>query len=67
MWDLPGSGIEPVSPALAAGFFTIEPPEKPLSCVFLFQNKKLKEDEGIIGPLAAIKPVRCPPQKNNHS
>ena len=56
-----------MSPALAAGFFTIEPPEKPLSCVFLFQNKKLKEDEGIIGPLAAIKPVRCPPQKNNHS
>ena len=29
MWDLPGSGIEPVSPAWAGGFFTIEPPGKP--------------------------------------
>ena len=29
MWDLPGSGIEPVSPALAGGFFTTEPTEEP--------------------------------------
>ena len=29
MWDLPGSGIEPVSPALAGGFFATEPPGKP--------------------------------------
>ena len=29
MWGLPGSGIELVSPALAGGFFTTEPPEKP--------------------------------------
>ena len=29
MWDLPGPGIEPVSPALAGGFFTSEPPGKP--------------------------------------
>ena len=28
--DLPDPGIEPVSPALAGGFFTTEPPEKPL-------------------------------------
>ena len=28
MWDLPGSGIEPVSPTLAGGFFTTEPPGK---------------------------------------
>ena len=27
--DLPDWGIEPVSPALACGFFTIVPPEKP--------------------------------------
>ena len=26
MWDLPGSGIEPVSPALAGRLFTTEPP-----------------------------------------
>ena len=29
MRDLPGSGIEPVSPALAGSFFTTEPPRKP--------------------------------------
>ena len=29
MWGLPGPGIEPVSPASAAGFFTTEPLEKP--------------------------------------
>ena len=28
--DLPNPGIKPVSPALAGGFFTTEPPEKPL-------------------------------------
>ena len=27
-WDLPRSGIEPMSPALAGGFFTTEPPGK---------------------------------------
>ena len=29
MWDLPGPGLEPVSPALAGGFLTTEPPGKP--------------------------------------
>ena len=33
MWDLPGSRIKPVSPALAGGFFTTEPPGKPSWCV----------------------------------
>ena len=28
MWDLPGPGVKPVSPALAGGFFTTEPPGK---------------------------------------
>ena len=28
--DLPHPGIEPISPALAGGFFTTEPPRKPL-------------------------------------
>ena len=31
-WDLPGPGIEPMSPALAGRFSTAEPPGKPLSC-----------------------------------
>ena len=29
IWDLLGSGIEPMSPSLAGGFFTTEPPGKP--------------------------------------
>ena len=28
MWDLPGTGIEPLTPALAGGFFTTELPGK---------------------------------------
>ena len=31
MWDLPGPGLEPRSPALAGGFFTTELPGKPRS------------------------------------
>ena len=34
MWDLPGPGLEPVSPALAGGFLTTAPPGKPLSKTF---------------------------------
>ena len=29
MWDLPGSGIEPMSPVLTGGLFPTEPPGKP--------------------------------------
>ena len=34
MWDLPGPGLEPVSPALAGGFLTTAPPGKPNPCDF---------------------------------
>ena len=34
MWGLPGLGIEPMSPALVGGFFTTEPPGKPLCVMF---------------------------------
>ena len=39
--DLPNSGIEPVSPALAGGFFTTEPPGKPILyiVVYIYQSK----------------------------
>ena len=39
MWDLPGPGIKPMSPALAGRFFTTESPGKPqinLSLIFFF-------------------------------
>ena len=29
MWDLPGPGLKLVSPALAGGFLTTEPPGEP--------------------------------------
>ena len=36
--DLPDPGMEPASPALAGGFFTTEPPGKPLK---LTDNNKI--------------------------
>ena len=33
MWDLPGPGLEPVSPALAGGFLTTVPPGKPKALI----------------------------------
>ena len=46
MWDLPGPGLEPVSPALAGGLLTTAPPGKSginmlLSQSLLFQNSDL--------------------------
>ena len=41
MWDLPGSGIELVSPALRGGFFTTEPPGKPYKVIFFIKEKEL--------------------------
>ena len=43
MWDPPGPGIEPVSPALVGGFFTTEPPGNPctFSYVTFLRKKKL--------------------------
>ena len=35
MWDLPGPGLKPVSPALADGLPTTAPPGKPRLWVFL--------------------------------
>ena len=35
MWDLPGPGLEPVSPALAGGFLTTVPPGKSHEYYFL--------------------------------
>ena len=35
MWDLPGSVIEPASPALAGRFFTTEPPGSPSIIVII--------------------------------
>ena len=34
--DLPDSRMEPVSPALAGGFFTTEPPGKPIYFIYIY-------------------------------
>ena len=51
MWDLPGPGLEPVSPASAGGFSTTAPPGKPRGaplCSFkwCFRYKLLSENSG---------------------
>ena len=40
--DLPNTGIEPMSPALAGGFFTTVPPGKPLRQLGYVGTKKVK-------------------------
>ena len=45
MWDLPGPGIEPVSPALAGGFLTTAPPGKPESSYLLEILTEILMDE----------------------
>ena len=34
MWNFPGPGLEPVSPALAGGFLTTVPPGEAPPCVY---------------------------------
>ena len=41
MWDLPGPGPEPVSPALAGGFLTTAPPGKSLGHILIHRRAKL--------------------------
>ena len=38
MWDLAGSGIEPMSLALAGGFFITEPPGKPTTQIWNWEQ-----------------------------
>ena len=45
MWDLPGPGLEPVSPALAGRFLTTAPPGK---SPFTFLFMRVQEDADVI-------------------
>ena len=55
MWDLPGPGLEPVSPALAGGFLTTAPPGKPPMVIFDWMsdivNFTLLSDGYFCGPI----------------
>ena len=50
MWDLPGPGIEPVSPALAGGFFATGSLGKPLADILIldFQNGEYSVCENLL-------------------
>ena len=45
LWDLPGSEIKPVSPALGGESFTTEPPGKPSPCFLTFPHLYLMSSE----------------------
>ena len=59
MWDLPGPGLEPVSPALAGGFLTTAPPGKPWF-FSLFKRLRLYHCHGCI-----LSTSHIPPHKVN--
>ena len=49
MCDLPGSGVEPMSLALAGGFFTTDPPGKPqalISSMNTLVSSQFSREEG---------------------
>ena len=53
MWDLPGPGLEPVSPALAGGFLTTAPPGKP--GIFPFNSSECSStDHDNLGANSAV-------------
>ena len=47
MWDLPGPGLEAMSPALAGGFLTTAPPGKSLDCKLLEEKHLASYFSGI--------------------
>ena len=48
MWDLPGPGLEPLSPALAGGFLTTVPPGKPFPELFHHPNPVVTSCETVV-------------------
>ena len=45
MWDLPGPGLEPMSPALAGGFLTTVPPGKAPVCLLKVKIHRRMQDK----------------------
>ena len=54
MWNLPGPGIKPVSPALAGGFLTTGPPGK--SCFSVYVTELSGQSHGCKGALKSTRP-----------
>ena len=62
MEDLPGPGLEPMSPALAGGFLTAAPPRKSLHEGLIREEQRREEvwgrgGGGAGGQLTFIKPI----------
>ena len=68
MWDLPGPGLKPVSPALAGGFLTTAPPGKPHVAVFKCVAVPMTRVAGHVavheGVLVTLAPVGLGPHVN---
>ena len=67
MWDLPGPGIEPMSPALEGRFFITEPPGKPSVKFFIQQIHEYVTWQGprlLSAPATQFSPLRQPPHEN---
>ena len=70
MWDLPGPGLEPVSPALASGFLTTAPPGKSSVVVSYIevQISKYRQESGhkyVVRSLFVSCLRRCKPGAGN--
>ena len=70
MWDLPGPGLEPVSPALAGGFLTTAPPGKS-KCLTVFHKLKLGQirqtpSNGVLECMLRVRVVSYPFNNVNH-
>ena len=54
--DLPNAGIKPTSPALSGGFFTTEPPGKPLYSTAAAAAKSPQSCPTLCDPIEGIPP-----------
>ena len=55
IWDLPGPGLDPISPALAGGFLTTGPPGKPYMTVFeLWFSQGICLVVGLLGHMVVL-------------
>ena len=57
MWDLPGPGLEPVSPALDGRFLTTAPPGKPFNFWYVFYFLSVNVVKKIIYSVRILKPI----------
>ena len=62
MWDLPGPGLEPMSPALAGGFLTTAPPGNPKTSVLWVVPSGTRDSLPLVSFLLRVSPMSGAPQ-----